>query len=597
MRLSFLGSALVAVALAVACSTAAKPKTLCTANLEVFCRCQDRQEGQKQCSADGKSYGPCVPCETFDNPEGPLDPGDPTFPELPEFDAGEEKPEDAGVTPGCGNGIVDKDEDCDDRTADGADGCDGACKLAGGTSLATSGCPGLDVHVWGGLHKPTLSATTVGSGNRNIKPSCAAAGSTTTSGTTAADRVFKVTAHATGTMTVALTGVAYNAFLYVAKTCAAVDVATTACVNKVDGNGAETLTFPVVTGSWTGNYVHALQVVTHESGPYAGLEISYSSAGESGFQIHDVTDKANIQLLATLVYPGHGYTHQGWLDWDNQLFYLNDEGDEKQGLVPSTTTYVFDVSDIYAPVLAATFTNGSHAIDHNLMFKDGFVFEANYTSGLRIYDARLDPLAPVEVGWVDTYPVNDATSFNGAWGVYADLPSGNILVGDINGGLFVVDPHDALTLPPEAVVLAAPADGAVLRPDLGGLSWDAACAAASVTLTVSADPTLANPAVSLELDPAETSALLADLGLASCATWYWGVTAHNANGDTASEVRSFTLSVASDIVTDGVVNAADSRRFKKAAAAAHPMADLDGNGVIDAADRGILLAEMGTVCP
>ena len=354
---------------------------------------------------------------------------------------------------------------------------------------------------------------------------------------------------------------------------------------------------PVVTGTWTGNYIHALQVVTHESGPYAGLEIAYSSGGDNGFQIHDVTDKNNITLLATLVYPGHGYTHQGWLDWDNQLFYLNDEGDEKQGNVESTTTYVFDVSDIYNPVLASTFTNGSAAIDHNLAFKDGFVYEANYTSGLRIYDARLDPLAPVEVGWVDTYPLSDATSFNGAWGVYADLPSGNILVGDINGGLFVIDPTDAVTLPPDIAILAAPAEGAFLLPGAGGLSWEPAYAATSVTLTVSADPTLANPAVALELDPTETSVLLADLGLADCATWYWGITAHNVNGDTASDVRSFTISVAGDIVLDGTVNAADSRRFKKASAAGHPMADLDGNGVVDAADRNILIANFGAVCP
>ena len=45
----------------------------------------------------------------------------------------------------------------------------------------------------------------------------------------------------------------------------------------------------------------------------------------------------------------------------------------------------------------------------------------------------------VEVGNFDTY-FPASTGFSGAWGVYPFLPSGNILIGDINSGLFILGP-------------------------------------------------------------------------------------------------------------------------------------------------------------
>jgi len=47
-----------------------------------------------------------------------------------------------------------------------------------------------------------------------------------------------------------------------------------------------------------------------------------------------------------------------------------------------------------------------------------------------------------EIGYFDTYPDNDVASFDGAWSVYPYLPSGNILVSDIDRGLFVIRKSD-----------------------------------------------------------------------------------------------------------------------------------------------------------
>ena len=66
---------------------------------------------------------------------------------------------------------------------------------------------------------------------------------------------------------------------------------------------------------------------------------------------------------------------------------------------------------------------------------------ANYTAGLRVLDITniSDAMNPMqEIGFFDTRPENNATSFNGAWSVYPYFPSGNIVINDIERGLFVV---------------------------------------------------------------------------------------------------------------------------------------------------------------
>ncbi len=236
------------VSLLLACTTTAtavKEDKLCNPGNYVFCRCRDREEGAKLCKEDGQSFGPCEPCESYDNPEGPLEPGDPEEP-LPTPDAGTDAEPEPNAT--CGDGIVQRGEDCDDANTNETDGCDSKCKLAGTTPFATNACPGLDVHVWGGAHKPTLASTTVASGGRRVKTTCSGAGNTATSGYASPDRVFKVVAHKTGVMTAAVTDTSYNAFLYVAETCPSDNVEWFACTNKVDGVGSETLSFPVDDG-------------------------------------------------------------------------------------------------------------------------------------------------------------------------------------------------------------------------------------------------------------------------------------------------------------------------------------------------------------
>ena len=194
----------------------------------------------------------------------------------------------------------------------------------------------------------------------------------------------------------------------------------------------------------TGGHVHDAQVVTYHEGPYAGREIAFCPSGYWRFDIIDVTDKGNMFLVGSLVYDGLNYSHQGWLSDDRRYFYLNDELDELNGYTPTTRTLVIDVSDITNPRHVSSFTSGRTSTDHNLFWKDGFIYEANYSSGFQLFDARTDPLNPTHVGWFDTYPENDAPGYaHGAWTALPFFPSGTVIVNDRDRGLFILDASEA----------------------------------------------------------------------------------------------------------------------------------------------------------
>lgn len=202
-------------------------------------------------------------------------------------------------------------------------------------------------------------------------------------------------------------------------------------------------TAPLIVGSFRGNYIHDAEFVTHETGQYAGRQICYGAAAGDGVVIIDVTDKKNMFKTAERSYTGVDYAHQCWLSPNRQFLYLNDEGDELSGRASTTRTLIFDVSNINNPVYVTDFSTGLRATDHNLYMRDTFIFEANYRSGLHIFDAA-NPIAPRHIGFFDTYPANDNAGYQGAWSVYPFFPSGTVIVSDIQRGLFILDPSEAL---------------------------------------------------------------------------------------------------------------------------------------------------------
>ncbi len=198
---------------------------------------------------------------------------------------------------------------------------------------------------------------------------------------------------------------------------------------------------PTYVGAWSDRYVHDAQIVTYTSGAFAGQQIAYVCSGlngggtNTGLDVLDVTNKGAITTVAQLLYPNGRYSHQAWLSPDRQYLYLNDEADETNLGIP-TETIVFDVSDPSMPSVATTFTNGITSIGHNLYTLGNLVFEANYTSGVRVFDAT-NPLMMSEIAYFDTWEVDDAATFNGLWNVYPYFPSGVFIGSDLEKGLFV----------------------------------------------------------------------------------------------------------------------------------------------------------------
>ena len=226
-------------------AAAVDPITKCTPGAYVYCRCKNRDEGTKLCNPDGHSFATCDPCESPSNPALPDDPKHPPV----EVDAGKDAAPSVGP-PVCGNGIVEDGEDCDDGNKIEDDGCDNTCHLNGRDPLTTRSCPGLDTHVWS--KSVSYVGSTPGSTNRSVTPTCPGTGTgNPTTGAAAADRVFHVTPHKTGTMTVTTSDTNYDSFLYVTTACTPGpngEVTYLACMNAVNGVGGETLSFPVTAG-------------------------------------------------------------------------------------------------------------------------------------------------------------------------------------------------------------------------------------------------------------------------------------------------------------------------------------------------------------
>lgn len=194
---------------------------------------------------------------------------------------------------------------------------------------------------------------------------------------------------------------------------------------------------PVEVGRWTGPYEHELQAVTYTSGPYNGRQILFACSEGRGLDIIDVTNKSNPILLSRTAYPNVAYAHQAWTE-DFRYLYLNDELDN------INRTGVFDITNLSQPVYVGEYSSGLAATDHNQYIRNGIMFESDYHSGLRIFDLNVHPINPPQVGWFDTYPEDDGPGFDGAWSNYPFFPSGNVIISDINRGLFIVDPRNAI---------------------------------------------------------------------------------------------------------------------------------------------------------
>lgn len=151
----------------------------------------------------------------------------------------------------------------------------------------------------------------------------------------------------------------------------------------------------------------------------------------------DVTDKTDAnnpaKTLATFSTPLN-FSHNTWLSDDSRYLFTTDEK-------PASFLSCYDVSNLnnITETDRTQVNPGSNTIIHNTYFLNNYCITSYYTYGITIHDVlRKNNL--VEVGSFDCSTNFSGDGFNGAWGVWPYLPSGNIIISDIETGLWIVKP-------------------------------------------------------------------------------------------------------------------------------------------------------------
>jgi len=168
---------------------------------------------------------------------------------------------------------------------------------------------------------------------------------------------------------------------------------------------------------------------------YVRNDTAFINAGNQGLKVADFSIPAMPIALGSMeFYQDKGYNHSGWLSEDGKSYVMCDE---TLGMRFKMCD-VSDIADINVTSLDKP-DSFENTFPHNVMLKYGIAYFSYYNDGLQIYDVR-DINNPKRIAFYDTYPDEDTGTniFKGAWGVYALLPSGRLLVSDRKYGLFLL---------------------------------------------------------------------------------------------------------------------------------------------------------------
>jgi choice-of-anchor B domain-containing protein len=199
---------------------------------------------------------------------------------------------------------------------------------------------------------------------------------------------------------------------------------------------------PVLVGGFADDgYTHDGFITTY-TGPdadYIGKTIVVACNADA-LTLVDITNPLDCQMIDTYSYPELGYVHQGWFSKNNRYFMLNDELDE-MNLGNGTRTHMFDLLDLDNIVYMGFHEANNTSIDHNLYTVDQFIYQSNYRSGLRVFDAvRVSDAQLSPIGFFDLVPTDDNPTFAGTWSNYPYLPSGINLATSMYDGFFITRP-------------------------------------------------------------------------------------------------------------------------------------------------------------
>jgi hypothetical protein len=207
-------------------------------------------------------------------------------------------------------------------------------------------------------------------------------------------------------------------------------------------------TSPVFVGQYQPEYIHDSYVLR---------DTIYGSAvyGGGGLYIADARNKASVQTIGKITYPGSG-THNAWVTRDRRFAITTDEIGTTQ-----KTLKFWDITALptVPPAPTTTFTPSPADIVHNVTIRGNFAYVAWYTLGAVVVDIT-NPTSPQLAGNYDT-STQTPGSYAGMWGIYPYFPSGKIVGGDMQNGLWVFRFSDLA--PRERPRLLFPNDGDTLR--------------------------------------------------------------------------------------------------------------------------------------
>lgn len=146
------------------------------------------------------------------------------------------------------------------------------------------------------------------------------------------------------------------------------------------------------------------------------------ACAEDVYDLVDVTNKSNAQLISSSIALPGIYAHSGWMT-ENKRYFI---GTEEFNQVDIT---VWDLVDRTSwNLVVPSWEMSSNSTVHNLFIKGDYAHISYYSDGYVVLDIS-DPLNPTLAGQYDTPDM---------WGCYPYLPSGITICSDIENGLWVI---------------------------------------------------------------------------------------------------------------------------------------------------------------
>tara|TARA_B100002052_G_scaffold189922_1_gene173060 strand:+ start:39612 stop:41903 length:2292 start_codon:yes stop_codon:yes gene_type:complete len=175
-------------------------------------------------------------------------------------------------------------------------------------------------------------------------------------------------------------------------------------------------TNPHYLGAWNDEYIH--------DGMVRGDTLYAGCIYTGNLYVIDVSDKNNPVTIGTHPTP-NAFTHNAWVSDDGNYVFTTDE---------TSDAYIgaYDISDVtnIQEVDRIQSNPGSNSIPHNTHVDGNFIVTSWYRDGTTVHDVS-NPHNMVQVAYYDSYS-GSGDGFDGCWGTYPFLPSGNIISSDIN---------------------------------------------------------------------------------------------------------------------------------------------------------------------